>query len=91
VLGRFQDRFDVLLVAVDAIEGGMASSVLEAAGIPSLLHGPDFDVAELGFASHSRTRGANLLVPKGSRDAARAALVEAWGEERVARKEPRTG
>ena len=90
-MSKFSEDFDVLLVAVDTIEGALAGDVLEAAGIPSMLKGPDFDVAELGFAGHTRLRGADLLVPRGSHAKARAVLVEAWGEETVARHEPAAG
>ena len=87
-MSQYSEDFDVLLVAVDTIEGALASDVLAAAGIPSMLHGPDFDVAELGSSAHTRIRGANLLVPRGSHAKARAVLVEAWGEETVASHEP---
>jgi hypothetical protein len=81
-------EFDLLLAAVDPLEGEMARSVLESEGIPSLLDGQDFDAAELGSSAHRMIRHPDLFVPKGSRDAARAILVEAWGEERVAALEP---
>lgn len=82
-------EFDLLLSAVDPIEGGLACSVLESAGIPTLLQGPDFDAAEFGQVSHAMLRGADLFVPKGSYADARRVLAEAWGEERVARLAPR--
>ncbi|MBL8858837.1 MAG: DUF2007 domain-containing protein [Planctomycetes bacterium] len=81
-------EFDLLLVSVDPIQGGLARNLLEAKGIPSLMHGPDFDMAELGAASHNVMRHPDLYVPKGARDAARKILVEAWGEARVAESEP---
>lgn len=84
---KMSDEFDVLLRAVDPIEGEMARDVLEARGIPSMMHGADFDAAELGVASHAVLRHRDLLVPKGSHALARSVLVEAWGEERVARTE----
>jgi hypothetical protein len=81
-------EFDLLLSAVDPFEGEMARSLLAGEGIPSMLRGPDFDVAELGVAAHAVVRHPDLFVPKGARGAARAILVEAWGEERVAELEP---
>ncbi len=86
---RIRDEFDLVLASVDMIEGEMARGLLEAAGIPSLLHGPDFDVAELGTASHMMLRKADLFVPKGAREAARRVMVAAWGEARVAQHEVR--
>jgi len=83
-------EFDLLLVAVDPIEGEMARNLLEKAGIPSLLHGPDFDMAELGGAAHYALRHPDLFVPKGARERARGVLVDAWGEARVAENEPKS-
>ena len=84
---KMRDEFDVLLPSVDPLEGELARDLLEQEGIPSMLHGPDFDKAELGLLVHSVVRHPGLLVPKGSRARARAILVEAWGEEEVARVE----
>ncbi len=84
---KMRDEFDVLLPSVDPLEGEMARELLEERGIPSMLHGPDFDTAELGLLAHNVTRHPGLLVPKGSRTRAREILVEAWGEEEVARVE----
>ena len=81
-------EFDLLLSAVDPFEGEMARSLLEGEGIPSLLDGQDFDMAELGSSAHRAVRHPDLFVPKGTRDAARAILVEAWGEDRVAEFDP---
>lgn len=83
------EEFDVLFVALDATEGELAREILADAGIPSLLSGPDFDIAELGPAAHAMVRRADLYVPKGARLAARGVMVEAWGERDVAAKEPR--
>jgi len=88
VLPRLTDEFDVLLESIDALEGGMARAVLDEGGIPSMLHGPDFDVVEMGFTAHARARGTELLVPRGMRAAARQVLVDAWGEDAVQRHEP---
>ncbi|MBL8860844.1 MAG: hypothetical protein JNK02_02435 [Planctomycetes bacterium] len=84
---RFQNEFDVVLVGVDTVEAELARDVLAKAGIPSLVHGPDFDIAEFGAAAYGQLRRGNLLVPRGARAAARAALVEAWGEDAVVRRE----
>ncbi len=86
---NYREEFDTVLTAVDYVEGELARELLESAGIPSLLHGADFDVAELGLVSHAQMRHADLLVPRGTRDSARAKLVEAWGEEAVAKHDPR--
>lgn len=84
---RFASEFDVVLRGVDTIEAGLARDVLEKAGIPSLLYGPDFDVAEFGSAAYGQVRRGDLLVPAGARAAARDALLAAWGEEAVQRRE----
>lgn len=84
---RMHDEFDLLLSSIDPIAGAMAGELLEEQGIPSMLHGPDFDRAELGLLVHSVVRHPDLLVPKGSREKARAILVGAWGEDEVARLE----
>jgi hypothetical protein len=84
-----RDEFDTVLSAVDHIEAELARELLESAGIPSLLHSPDFDIAELGIASHGQMRLGDLLVPRGAQSAARATLVAAWGEDAVARHDPR--
>ncbi len=78
---RFSGEFDVVLAAVDHFEAELARDVLAAAGIPSMLHAPDFDFAEFGVAAYGQVRRGDLLVPRGTRDAARAALEAAWGEE----------
>lgn len=83
------EEFDVLFVALDPTAGELAREILAGAGIPSMLSGPDFDIAELGPAAHATVRRADLYVPKGVRSAARAVMVEAWGELDVAAKEPR--
>lgn len=80
-------EFDLLLAAVDPIEGELARDLLEGEGIPSMLGGDDFDTAELGV-SHGMLRHPDLFVPKGARANARAILVAAWGEERVALHDP---
>ena len=86
---RLSEQFDVLFVALHASESELAREILAGAGIPSLLFGPDFGLAELGAAAHAAARRQDLYVPKGARAAARAVMVEAWGEPDVATKEPR--
>lgn len=88
---RMDDDFDLLLSGVDPLEGEMARDLLSDQGIPSLMSGPDFDVAELGRASHNVSRHPDLYVPKGTKVAARAILAEAWGEERLTRLDPAAG
>ncbi|MCY2959998.1 MAG: hypothetical protein NTY35_07510 [Planctomycetota bacterium] len=90
MIQRFQGEFDVVLTSVDYVEGELARELLESVGIPSLLHTPDFDIAEFGFAAYRQLRHGDVLVPRGARPAARAALVEAWGEDAVARHDPRS-
>lgn len=84
----YRGEFDLVLRAVDYVEGELAKNVLETAGIPALVHGPDFDAVELGRAAHSQQRGSDVLVPSGTRDRARELLVAAWGEETVAKHDP---
>ncbi len=73
-------EISVLLVAPDSIKADLARGLLEEAGIPSLLHGPDMDMAELGVAAHARFTRPDLLVPAAALGAARELLEEAWGE-----------
>ena len=87
---RIDQEFDLLLAGVEPMEGEMARELLSEQGIPSMMHGPDFDVAELGRASHNVSRHPDLYVPKGTKVAARAILAEAWGEERLTRLDPAT-
>jgi len=88
MVNNYRDEFDTVLRAVDYVEGELARELLESAGIPSLVHGADFDVAELGVVSHAQIRHADLLVPRGAHASARAVLVAAWGEEAVAKHDP---
>jgi hypothetical protein len=48
-----------------------------------LVHGPDFDRAELG-ASHGMVRRVDVLVAPADADKARAVLDQAWGPDRKA-------
>ncbi len=77
--GPGQD-FARLLAGAGPVESALAAQLLDAAGIPSLVHGPDFDVAELGVAAHQTLRGADLYVPRSALERARQVLDEAWGE-----------
>jgi hypothetical protein len=72
---------DLLLDTVDKTTADLARSLLQAAGIPTLFHGPDFDVAELGAAAHQTARGVSVYVPNGAREKAQAVLDEAWGSQ----------
>ncbi len=71
----------VLLSAPDPVKGELARGLLEEAGIPSVFHGPDRDVAELGTAVHMAFTRPDLLVPASALEEARALLKQAWGEE----------
>ncbi len=70
------EEFAVLLEGINAYEAGMVRSLLDAAGIPSLAHGPDFDIAELGLAAHDVLRGTNILVPHTALESAKQVLEE---------------
>jgi hypothetical protein len=80
-MGRPSDDYALLIEAVEPIELDLALGLLEQAGIPTLVHGGDFDLAELGLAAHNATRRPNLYVPHLLRGRARAVLDEAWGAE----------
>lgn len=82
-----RNEFDLLLSSVNPVEGDMARNLLSERGIPSMLHGPDFDMAEFGRVAHTAVRHPDLFVPRGAHDPARDILVEAWGEARVAELE----
>jgi hypothetical protein len=77
---RFDEEFAVLLEGINGMQAGMAASLLEDVGIPTMQHGPDFDVAELGSATHSMLRGTSLLVPHSALTRAKKVLDDAgWG------------
>ena len=78
-MGLPADDFALILRAAGSVEADLARGLLEAAGIPALLHGPDFDVAELGAAVHHMVRGRDLYVPRELRERALDVLREAWG------------
>lgn len=83
-MGSMRDDYDLLLEAPNATEAALAQELLTEAGIPSLLHGRDRDVAELGVATHGRLTFHDLFVPKGTRERARKVLDESWTTERLA-------
>jgi len=76
---RMDQDYAPVLSGVDRLVGEMAKNVLAEAGIPSLLHGPDFDLAELGSLAHSRLRGLQVLVPRSAEALAKQVLEEAFG------------
>ena len=63
------------------VTADLAKSLLEAEGIPSLVQGPDFDVAELGRVAHDTARGTNVYVPPSALEQAQAILERAWGSD----------
>ncbi len=75
----------VLLAGLDHLRALLAENLLTEAGIPCMLHGPDFGAAEGGQAEHDDVFGRNLLVYWESVQAARELLQEAWGEENCRR------
>ena len=72
--------FALLLESPDPVEADLAKDLLAAEGIPSMLHGQDRDLAELGAAGHASISRPDLLVPKGALSRAREVLREAWGD-----------
>ena len=80
-MSKPEDDFALLVEGGNAVRLDLARNLLEEAGLPCLIHGPDFDVAELGFAAHAAVRHANLYVPTEALEKARALLAEAWGAE----------
>lgn len=92
-MGKPSQDFDLLLRAPHPVEAELARGLLEERGIPVLLHGHDFDVAELGAATHAMLRRPDLFVPKGARARAEEVLREGgYGEPiELAPGEPATG
>ncbi|MFN0007162.1 MAG: putative signal transducing protein [Planctomycetota bacterium] len=72
--------FALLLGSPDPVEAALAKDLLSAEGIPSMLHGQDRDLAELG-AGHAFIARPDLLVPKSALVRAREVLIEAWGDQ----------
>jgi Putative prokaryotic signal transducing protein len=79
-MGGPADGFVRLLAAPDAVEAELARDLLRSAGIPSLLHGQDRDLAELGQAIHMRISRPDVYVPAAELERARNVLAEAWDE-----------
>ncbi|MEM7516726.1 MAG: DUF2007 domain-containing protein [Planctomycetota bacterium] len=72
----------VLLLAAPSWQTGqLAKNLLEAEGIPVILHGMDRDLAELGSAVHDALSRPDVLVPQSAFDRANEILDEAWGSE----------
>lgn len=82
-VGRPRDDFDLLLEAPHPVEAELARGLLEEAGIPVLVHGGDFDVAELGSATHAMLRRPDVYVPKGARVRAARVLRDGGYETRI--------
>jgi len=78
-MGRPADDFAAVLRGAHGVESDMARDVLREADIPCLVHGPDFDVAELGVAAHGMVRGTNVYVSRALLERARDVLQAAWG------------
>lgn len=69
----------LLVEAADYVELQMVKGILAGEGIPCVVEGPDFDVAELGRAAHDMLRGQDVYVPASAYERAKAALDEAFG------------
>ena len=80
-MGRPDEEFALLLEAASPTEVEMARGLLDSAGIPCLVHGPDFDVAEMGTAAHHVVRRQNVYVPLAAFEQANSILAEAWGDD----------
>lgn len=71
----------LILAAPDAVQLDLAVNLLDEAGIPSITHGQDRDLAELGQAFHNAISRPDLYVPLAAFEKARAVLIEAMGED----------
>src|ERR1700741_3848197 len=80
--------FALLLASPDPVEADLARDLLSSEGIPSMLHGQDRDLAEMGAASHDGISRPDLLVPKSAFERAREVLSEAWGDQPLADEDP---
>lgn len=78
---RPSEEYATAAKALTALEAEMARQLLADAGLPCLVHGPDFDRAELG-AAHGMVRRVDVLVAHADADKARAVLDQAWGPNR---------
>lgn len=79
-MGRIADDYAILLDSTSQVEAQLAQGLLTEAGIPCLLHGPDFDRVELGYTVHGTAFGVSVYVPQAALEQARAVLREAWPE-----------
>ena len=70
----------LLIEGANTITIDLARNLLAEAGIPCVVEGPDFDVAELGRTAHDMIRGQNVFVPRSALERAEAVLEEAWGK-----------
>ena len=78
-VGRLKNDYALVLKAGNTVQADLARNLFTEAGIPCLVHGPDFDIAELGIAAHNMLRGTNVYVPHELRNRAREVLEAAWG------------
>ena len=78
---REDEDIALLLEGIGGVEADLAKNVLGSAGIPCLVEGPDFDMAEMGRAAHDSVRGQHLYVPRSCLEKARAILDEAWNRD----------
>ena len=70
--------FALLLASPEPVEADLAQELLSSEGIPSMLHGQDRDLAEMGAAVHASVARPDLLVPKAAFARAREVLRESW-------------
>jgi len=70
----------MLLDSTSQIGAELAKGLLEEAGIPCLLQGPDFDRVELGYGVHGTAFGVSVYVPHVALEHARSILRAAWPE-----------
>lgn len=83
-MGSPATDYDLLLAAPDPFVAEMARGVLADAGIPSLIHGRDINVGELGASVQRAFTRPDLFVPKGAGARARVLLEEAFDEKALA-------
>jgi hypothetical protein len=77
---RPSEEFALVVRGANKVEIDLARELLSEAEIPVLVHGPDFDVAELGVEVHQQLRARDLYVPRELRGRALEALSSAWGQ-----------
>ena len=76
---RPSQEFALVVRAANKVEIDLARDLLSQEQIPLLVHGPDFDVAELGAEVHHQLRARDLYVPRELRGRALEVLSTAWG------------